>query len=95
MTTLLWIIGIILGIRLTFRLFGRQILNFGLKKLIGRLQQDAEQQSQAYAKFYQDERNRKNVYVDKDVKVSSPQHTPNKKIDEDDIAEDIEFEELK
>ncbi|MEO0898019.1 MAG: DUF4834 family protein [Bacteroidota bacterium] len=95
MTTLLWIIGIIVGIRVTFRLFGKQILNFGMKKLVERLVKDSEEQSQAYARSYSNDKNRTNVYVDKDVKVSAPHQNQEKKIDEDDIAEDIEFEELK
>ncbi|MCI4667642.1 MAG: hypothetical protein MRZ79_05725 [Bacteroidia bacterium] len=92
---LLWIIGIVVAINITFRLFGNQILNFGLKQMVKRLAKHSEEQSQAYAKFYADESNRENVFVDRDVKVSAPKSQENKKISEDDIAEDIEFEELK
>ncbi len=95
MTTLLWIIGIILAINITFRLFGRQILSFGMKQLVKRLAKQSEAQSQAYAKQYADEENRQHIYVDRDVKVSAPKSHQEKKINEDEIAEDIEFEELK
>ena len=66
-----------------------------MRQLIKRLSKQSEEESQAYARYYADEQNRQNVYVDRDVKVSAPRPESDRKISEDDIAEDIEFEELK
>ena len=95
MTTLLWIIGILVGLNLTFRLFGRQIVTFGLKQLTRRFLKQAEEQSQAYYRNHNDTHDQKNVYVDNEVKVSTPKKPDDKNISEDEIAEDIDFEEVK
>lgn len=95
MTFLLWFIGIIVTVNITWRLFGNRIVNFGLKQMIKNLAKHSEEQSEAYSRFYSEESDRENVYVKKDIKVSVAKNQSDKKISEDDIAEDIEFEELK
>ncbi|MEO1419241.1 MAG: hypothetical protein AAFW00_28565 [Bacteroidota bacterium] len=95
MTTFLWIIGILVGLNITFRLFGRQIVSFGLKQLTRRFLKQAEEQSKAYQRNYEDTYGQTNVYVDDDVKVSAPKKPDNKHISEDEIAEDIDFEDVK
>lgn len=79
----------------TWRLFGTRIISFGMKQMIKSISRDNEKHSQAYARFYSDESNRKNVYVNKDVKVSVSKNQGSKQISEDEIAEDVEYEELK
>ncbi|MDX2248271.1 MAG: hypothetical protein SF052_15925 [Bacteroidia bacterium] len=95
MNILLWPLGIFLGIYLTFRLFGRQIIQFGLKKLISRLAKDAEAQSFNYYKNYGEDAFHEQVFVDKEMKVTSPKHSAKKSISADDIAEDVDYEELR
>jgi hypothetical protein len=95
MATLLWIIAIILGIRLVFRLFGKQILNLGMQQIAKRLMKDAEAQSQAFQRNYQGFEKAPPVYVDNEVKVSPPPKAADRPVREDDIAEDVDFEEVK
>lgn len=95
MEILLWPLGILFAIYLTFRLFGRQILQFGLKKLLTRLVKDSQEQSFQYYKNYSEDAFHQQVFVDKEVKVTSPKHTPKKSISADEIAEDVDYEELR
>ncbi|WNJ16620.1 hypothetical protein [Pontibacter sp. G13] len=95
MNVLFWIFACFFGIYLTFRFFGRQILSFAMMKLTERLVKDSQAQAQAYQKNYEDHAySRSNVYVDEDIQVSAPMNAGKKEVSEDEIAEDIEFEEL-
>lgn len=94
MTALLWILGIFFGLTMVFRLFGRRIVQYGLRQVMQRLIKDAEAQSRAYQRNY-DNGPEANVYVDRDIKVSAPRHGARKGVSEDDIVEDIDYEELR
>ena len=94
MSFLLWTIGIILAINVTFRLFGRRILAFGMQRLVRKLMKNAEQQAQAYQQNYDQNPFRQNVYMDDEIKVTAPKHEEKRDIQVDDIAEEIEYEEI-
>ncbi|MDW3649438.1 MAG: hypothetical protein R8P61_20380 [Bacteroidia bacterium] len=94
MSFLLWTLGIILAINLTIRLFGKRILTFGMKRVMRKLMKDAEKQAQAYQKNYDQGDFRQNVYVDNEVKVSAPKYDDKKDIRVEEIAEEIEYEEI-
>ncbi|MEM8892060.1 MAG: hypothetical protein AAGD28_29045 [Bacteroidota bacterium] len=94
MSFLLWTLGIILAINLTIRLFGKRILTFGMQRIMKRLMKDAEKQAQAYQRNYGEGDFRQNVYVDHEVKVSAPKYDDKKDIRVEEIAEEIEYEEI-
>ena len=94
MSFLLWTLGIILAINLTIRLFGKRILTFGMKRVMRKLMKDAEKQAQAYQRNYDEGNFRQNVYVDNEVKVSAPKYDDKKDIRVEEIAEEIEYEEI-
>ncbi|MEM7372858.1 MAG: hypothetical protein AAF587_29825 [Bacteroidota bacterium] len=93
MSVLLWIVGIFLGGYVMIRLFGRQLLMFGLKRLSRKMMSQIQDESLEYERNYADS-NRNNVYVDDSIKVSAPKNPVKKEIKEDEIAEDIDFEDL-
>lgn len=95
LTFLLWFFGIILAINLVFRLFGRQLLALGVRQVAKRLMKDAENQTQAYRRHYEAEARRQNVYVDQEVTVSVPRQQQEPEVTEDEIVEDVEFEEIR
>ena len=92
---LIWTIGIFLGISLTFRFFGKQIMQFALKAVIKRLAKNVEEQSQQYQRNYAEDAFHEHVYVDHDIKVSAPKYDSRKAVTADDIAEDVDFEEIR
>lgn len=94
MTFLSWLLAFILGTYLIFRFFGRQISQFLLKKLANRLIKNMNQTSQAYEKNYDQGNMQTNVYVDEEIKVSAPRQQASKSVTADEIAEDVEFEEI-
>lgn len=93
MSVLLWIVGIFLGGYITLRLFGRRLLMFGLKRLTNKMMSQIQEESKEFERNYADN-NRTNVYVDDSIKVSAPKNPVKKEIKEDEIAEDIDFEDL-
>lgn len=96
MTGFLWFLLIVAGIVLGLRLFGRRLLLFAAKRLTQRLMKQAQQESRQFSQYYEHGAdNRSNVYVDDDIKVSAPASGMERvSIEEDDIAEDVDFEEL-
>ncbi len=94
MTFLIWFFGIWLGIWVVLRLFGRKILAFGMTKLVNRLQKEAQAQRQAYEGNYQAGPMREHVYADEEVKVTSPRNASREQVKLDDIAQDVDFEEV-
>ncbi|MEO1449267.1 MAG: hypothetical protein AAFV07_07035 [Bacteroidota bacterium] len=96
MTFLLWTAGIIFGIYWTFRLFGRQIVQFALKRVSRQLLKNAEKEAQAFRQNYDHGSDfKERVYVDNEMDVSAPRDFTPREITEDDIAEDVEFDEVK
>lgn len=94
MNFLLWLIVIWLGITVTFRLFGRQIMAFGMKKLMGRLMKEAQAQQQAYEANFGAGDMREHVYADQEVKVTSPKNKSKSNVHLEDFAQDVDFEEV-
>ena len=94
MSFLLWTLGIFFAIHLTIRLFGKRILTFGMQRIMKKLMKDAEKQAQAYQRNYDQGNFRQNVYVDNEVKVSAPKYDDKKDIRVEEIAEEIEYEEI-
>lgn len=94
MSFLLWTLGIILALNVTFRLFGRKILTFGLQRVMRKMVQNAEKQAQTYQQNYSQGDMRENVYVKNDVKVTAPKYDEKKELRVDEIAEEIEYEEI-
>ena len=79
---------------LVSRLFGRQILGFLIKQAVKRVQKDAERQSEAYRRNYDQDPFHESIFIDDDVKVSTPVRKTKRKIHPDEIAEDTDFEEV-
>ena len=75
------------------RLFGRQLLMFGLKRLTKRMASQIQEESRAFERNYGQD-NQTNVYVDDSIRVSAPTNPVKKEIKEDEIAEDIDFEDV-
>lgn len=94
MEFLLWVVVIFLGIRVTFRLFGKQIMAFGMKKLVGRLQKQAEAQQRAYEAHFGAGDMQDHLYADDEVKVTSKKNHSKPDVHLDDFAQDVEFEEV-
>lgn len=91
---LLWIIGIFLVIRLVFKLYGHQIARLAQRRVIKMMEKEMRKQSDQFQRNYGNDR-QESVYVDEDIKVSQPRHDGSRDVSEDDIAEDVEFEEIK
>lgn len=94
MTFLLWVVGIWLGVTIFFRLFGKQIVALGMRKIVGRLQKAAEAQQRAYEANFGAGDMREHVYADDEVKVTARKNTAKPAVDLDDFAQDVDFEEI-
>lgn len=95
MTVILWILGILLSINLIFRLFGRQISAWLMKRVLKQLANSAQAERIRYERNYGQGDLRDNVYVDREVKVTAPKHQPKPSVSAEEIAEEIEYEELR
>jgi len=95
MEVLLFIFGLPLIIHLIFRLFGRQLAQLAMRKMVRTLEKQAQRQSEQFQRQYGGDGHQRNVYVDQDIKVSAPRHDGPKPVSEDEIAEDVDFEEVK
>ncbi|MDX1907591.1 MAG: hypothetical protein SF053_11200 [Bacteroidia bacterium] len=94
MTAILWTLGFFVVIYWTLRMFGPTLFSLAVKGLIRRLNRDMEQQSQQYARHYDPDTASTHVFVDKDVKVTTPRYQAKKKVKSDEIAEDVAYEEV-
>ncbi len=94
MNVLLWLIAIWLGFSLFFRLFGRQLLQLGAKKIIQRLQHQQEAQRKAYEAHFEAGHMREHVYADEEIKVTSPKGKSKQEVHLEDFAQDVDFEEV-
>lgn len=95
MGVLLWIIGIPLAIYWFFKLFGKQIAQLAMRRMVKTLEKEAKRQSEQYRRSYTSSQGQKNIYVDEDLKVTAQPGTASKEISEDEIVEDVDFEEVK
>lgn len=89
-----WFLLFILTFWIITRFFGRYIFKFLATQLLKQVAKNAEKQARAYQENYESQAFRENIHVDEDLKVSKPKYDEKRKVDPDDIAEDIEFEEL-
>lgn len=91
---LFWLFVFFMGSWLIFRIFGRVIVQFLLREVLKKFTQGAENQFMDYERFYEGGAFRQNVYVDEEVKVSAPKQKEKPRVKADEIAEDIEFEDI-
>ena len=77
-----------------FRLFGRQIVQYSLRALMKRLLRNAQEASHTYERNYEQNPFQEQVYADQEIKVSAPRKPGRKDVSEDQIAEDIDYEEV-
>lgn len=89
-----WLIVVFFGIYMFFRVFGRVIIQFFLKEVLKKVVKEAENQQMDYERFYDGGAFQENVYVDEEIKVSVPKEKSKPKISPDEIAEDIDFEDI-
>lgn len=92
---MLWILGFFLFLYVGMRLFGRQLAALGMRRLVRMVQKDMERGHVEYEQNYDPGAFRSNVYADKEIKVTAPNEGAKKHVSEDDIAQDVNFEELK
>ncbi len=91
----LWLIGIPLAIYWFFRLFGKRLFQLAMRRLVKNLEKEAQRQSAQYQRSYGGNQGEENIYVDDELKVSNNPVYQNKGISEDEIVEDVEFEEIR
>jgi len=91
---LLWFLIIFLSIGLIFRYFGKYIIRFLLIEVMKRVARNVENQSRAYRSNYDQDPYHENIHINDDVKVKAPKHDEKRKVHPDEIAEDIDFEEV-
>ncbi len=94
MTFLLWVVGIWVGTTVFFRLFGKQIVAFGMRKIVGRMQKAAEAQQRAYEANFGAGEMREHIYADDEIKVTAKKNQSKPDVHLDDFAEDVDFEEI-
>lgn len=94
MKFLLTVLLIFASISIIFRLFGRYIIQFVMRSVMKRMVKEAENQRMQYEKNYEQSPFKENLYMDKEMKVTQSKGEQKKSISADEIAEDIEFEEL-
>jgi 23S rRNA G2445 N2-methylase RlmL len=91
---LLWIIGIVLVIRVVFKLYGRQIALMAQRRMLRMMEKQMKRQAEEFERNYAPDREQQ-VYADKEIKVSKATSQGQQDVSEDDIAEDVDFEEVK
>ncbi len=94
MSVFTWILLFFITIWIVFRFYGKHIVRFILKAVLKRVAKDVENQARAYQQNYDQDPYHENIHINEDVKVKSPKQTEKKKVHPDEIAEDIEFEEI-
>ncbi|MEM6343777.1 MAG: hypothetical protein AAF927_07845 [Bacteroidota bacterium] len=94
MNFLFWVFAFFMGTYLVSRLFGRQIVQFLLKRLSNRLLKNMQQNIVDFDQNYEQGNMRKNVFVDDEIKVTVPRDKAKPAVSADEIAEDVEFEEV-
>jgi len=89
-----WLLIFFLSVWLIFRFFGKYIVKYFLSTILKQVAKDMERQQRAYQQSYGSDPFHDTVHVDEDLKVSKPKHDETRKITPDQIAEDVEFEEV-
>lgn len=94
MNFLFWVFTFFMGTYVVSRLFGRQIVQFLLKKLSSRLLKSMQQNVSGFEQNHGQGDMRENVFVDKEIKVTVPRDNTKPSVTADEIAEDVEFEDV-
>lgn len=93
-----WVFVVTMAIGLIFRLFGKQIMTWLVKRLVKKAQKDMEEQSRRYEQYAEASPMEENVYYKDDIKVTvrRGQVEKNEKKKEVDIAEieEVDWEDL-
>ncbi len=89
-----WFLLFLLSFWIITRFFGRYIFKFLVTKLLKQVAKNAEKQAHAYQENYESQAFRESIHVDEDLKVSKPKYEEKRRVNPDEIAEDIEFEEV-
>ncbi|MDX2282681.1 MAG: hypothetical protein NW241_00905 [Bacteroidia bacterium] len=92
---MMWFFLTLFLIYLTFRLFGRQLVQLAARQLLKRVQRDMQDQHQAYERHYDPGAFRKHVYQDGHVTITAPKEPPQKRVNVQEVAEDVDYEELR
>lgn len=80
-------------LNLVFRLFGRQILLLLMRSIFKPIMKDFDAQSKAYQRNYGRDPYADQIQLDDHTTLKRPPTAEKKRINADEIAEDIEFEE--
>lgn len=94
MSFFFWIFFIFFTIYIVFRIFGRQIIQFMLQQIFKKVAKDAQNQARQYRRNYEGDPFHESIFVDDQVKVTAPKNKQKKSVTADEIAEDIDFEEV-
>ena len=94
MNALFWFFAIIFGIYLFFILFGRVLMNFGLRYLVKKAQENMNQQSDAYRDTFSSTPFEEKVTMKDGSEVVIPKEEK-KKENLSKFGDSVEYEELK
>ena len=89
-----WTFFVFLTLYIVFRVFGRQIIQFLLRQVFKQVAKDAENQARQYQRNYGGDPFKESIFVNDNVKVTAPKSKQKKSVSADEIAEDIEFEDV-
>ena len=91
-----WFFVIMLGIYFTGRVFGRHILRWALRRVQMRAMKEMEKQAHAYSRNYQGANGKKTERVNPDMTVEyEEKNAASSEPKWNDLAEDVDFEEVK
>ena len=91
---LFWLFVFFFSSWLFFRVFGRVIVQYLLREVLKKVANEAGNQKKGYERFFEGRAFREKVYVDEEEKKSAPQNKEKRKVSPDEIAEDIDFEDI-
>ncbi|MBX7242177.1 MAG: hypothetical protein K1X92_10545 [Bacteroidia bacterium] len=95
MKFLFWVLLVFLTFRFVFRFFGRQLVMLLSKVIAKNIQNDFKNQQQNYEKHHYTGPFQENVYQHEEVRVSAPKVNKQKASDVFEVAEEVDFEEIK
>ncbi len=95
MKLLFWFLLIILTFRYIFRIFGRGIMNLLVKNFAKHIQNDFNKQQQHYERYTHTNPFNESVYQEEEVRVTAPKVNKQKRNDVFEVAEEVDYEEIK
>ncbi|RMG28695.1 MAG: hypothetical protein D6730_05105 [Bacteroidetes bacterium] len=90
----LWTFFIFFTVYVVFKIFQRQIITFFFVMLRRWLNREMEEQVRQYRRNYSGNPFEESIFIDDELKVQAPKNKQKKSVSADDIAEDIDFEEV-